>query len=123
MKGLTIFAILAFATTGALAQVSLSDDDVLKQLYHGYDPAHEIAQWSCTREQQKKGLHSGWQCSAPSEPVSASVVLKTQVAEGDSAMTFVLTSATPQTKGTITATLAPLQLGLPSSNGKVKVGS
>ncbi|MGA2571223.1 MAG: hypothetical protein ABSF23_11950 [Terracidiphilus sp.] len=85
-----------FCSAAALpSQVPLSTDEALKQLYHDYNPAKKTAQWVCTKEQQSEGMHPGWPCSEEDTTVSVSVIIRTQVTEGDATRVYLATSAKP----------------------------
>lgn len=77
------------------AQSTLSRNEALKQLYRGYDPDKETAQWVCTKEQERKNAHAGWLCSKEHATVSISVLLEAEVQEGDADRFYLVASAKP----------------------------
>lgn len=91
---IALFIFLCSAIT-SLGQSPFSTDEALKQLYHDYDPATKTAQWVCTKEQLREGLHTGWQCWKEDTTVSVSVILMAQVPEGDATRVYLATSAKP----------------------------
>lgn len=77
------------------AQSTFSLSEALKQLYRGYDPDKQTAQWVCTKEQERKGAHAGWPCSKEYPTASVSVLLEAEVQEGDAKRLYLVTSAKP----------------------------
>src|SRR4051794_38931798 len=68
------FAVISLALiTTARSQTPLAPSDALAQLYHGYDPKTDTAQWECGNEQ--------WECTAakiePSKSTSSATVVET----------------------------------------------
>jgi hypothetical protein len=77
------------------AQVPLSQDEALKQLYHDYDPAKVTAQWVCTKGQLQSPNKEGWPCRKEDTTVSISVSLMAKVQEDKAEKIYLVASAKP----------------------------
>lgn len=80
----------------ALSQMALSRDEALAQIYKDYAPAKQQAHWVCSDSQKSNdpAKRDGWACSE-GEVVSTSLLLMSQIKEGDDWKTYVVTSAVP----------------------------
>jgi hypothetical protein len=94
-KVLNILFLTLYALGELQAQSTFLHSEALKQLYRGYDPDKQTAQWMCTKEQERKGAHAGWPCSKEYATVSVSVLLEAEVQEGDAKRFYLVTSAKP----------------------------
>lgn len=95
MKALIVVCSALCAMGELTAQNSLPHNEALKQLYRGYDGQKETAEWVCTKEQERKGMHTGWQCSKEHATVSVSVLLEAEIQEGNADRIYLAASAKP----------------------------
>jgi hypothetical protein len=92
----TLFVLFAFlfSSNNAPVQGPLSRDEALAQMYKNYDPAKQQANWACDQKSADLGQREGWPCNE-GEVVAVSVLLTSQVKEGDEWKTYIVTSASP----------------------------
>ena len=95
VKALMAMAVVFCAVGVGQAQERMSVVDALKDLYRNFDPDKSTAQWDCTKEQEKKGPHQGWPCTAENATVRVSGVMLAEVGEDGTDTTFLVASAVP----------------------------
>jgi hypothetical protein len=91
MKTLTLFLLCLTATSVLPAQVPLSQDEALKQIYIQYDAEKKIAQWDCAKDEWRYE----WPCTEKDKTVSVSVLLMSQVVEDGTKIIYLATSVKP----------------------------
>ncbi|MGB7548553.1 MAG: hypothetical protein WBM14_12445, partial [Terracidiphilus sp.] len=95
MKAQLLF-LFALCTLNALsAQVPLSRNEALKQLYKQYDNKTETAQWVCTKDQEQGKNKPPWPCWKENSTVSISVLMTAEMKEGEGEKLYLVASAKP----------------------------
>ncbi len=95
MKALIVVLVLICGAGAVRGQEPLSILDGMKGLYRDFDADKSTAQWDCTKEQEKKGPHQGWPCTAENATVRVSGVMLAELGEDGTDTTYVVASAVP----------------------------
>ena len=83
----------SIALSAVRAQSPLSRGEALAGLYRQFDQTKGTAQWICTSEQAQG--NDGWQCSEENATVYVSMLLLTEIQEGDTKKVYLVASAEP----------------------------
>ncbi len=95
MKAWIVVLVLICGAGAVRGQEPLSILDGMKGLYRDFDADKSTAHWDCTKEQEKKGPHQGWPCTAENATVRVSGVMLAELGEDGTDTTYLVASAVP----------------------------